>query len=317
MTVDSNAEAQSLRDKAAAIRAEIAALEGKSVEQVEQEAQDKKAAIERVAAEAAEKRRQEPRFDRGRMVEVPGTWDDMVVQAARAVERAYADGIQRQTVRFALVKQDQSFADMQLWPGGAQEMSREAARPLTRELLKTLRLSKEQIRAPEIKEQDVWDFDGSAIVSSEAPEGPQHDVQALVLPNTDAKYINDIDTIDQNIGDRLFLLVNPFWRNVDSWGINLLQPGAKKKAQKVIFDKGYDETYHFLRFSVRGEECTAIKAYPYDWQIFAFLEDTYTGYEQPIRLGSSKEYPSSEEITELLNNRSEFKLSKNMRKMQR
>ena len=312
-------QAQSLRDKAAELRAEIAALEGKTVQQVQQEAQQKKDATQqRIAAAERQRTETKPRGDyRGRMLEVPYNRQDMVEQAARAVERAYKDGITRQTVRFALIKEDQSFVDLELWPGGAEQMSREAAKPLTRDLLKTMRLDKEQVfLPPEIKEQDVWDFDGSALISSEAKQGPKHDVQALVLPNTDAKYIKDIETIDASMGDRLFLLVNPFWRNLDSWGINLLQPGAKKKAQQIIFDKGYDETYHFLRFSVRGEECAAIKAYPYDWQIFAYLEDPM-GWDQAIRLGSSAEDPKSEYITSLLNERPEFKLSRNMRKMSR
>jgi len=62
-------------------------------------------------------------------------------------------------------------------------------------------------------------------------------------------------------------------RNIDSWSFNLLAPNAKQKAQQVIFDKGYDETYNLMVFSVRGEKCAAIKAYPYDWQLFAFRED--------------------------------------------
>ena len=40
----------------------------------------------------------------------------------------------------------------------------------------------------------------------------------------------------------------------------------------MIFDRGFDETYVCMRFSVRGEDCVAIKAYPYDWQIFAYKE---------------------------------------------
>ncbi|GAX13883.1 hypothetical protein FisN_5Lh221 [Fistulifera solaris] len=313
---DAAVEAQALRDKAAQLRAEIATMEGKTIHEVESEAKEKKDREIKAAEERKNRRANEVPLDRGRMVEVPVTRDDMVAQAARAVERAYRDGVTRQTVRFFLLQEKDSFTSSNQWPGGAQQMYREAAKPLARELLRSIRVSSEQILSPVVKDQEIWDFDGSALHSAEAQEGAKFDVQALVFPNTDVKYIKDIETIDHDMKDRLFLLVNPFWRSIDSWGINLLAPGAKKKAQKVIFDRGFDETYVCLRFSCRGEECVAIKAYPYDWQIFAYLEDGY-GMETPIRLGCCKEEPKSELVTTLLNGRPEFKFSKNMRQMSR
>ena len=174
---------------------------------------------------------------------------------------------------------------------------------------------------PTIKEQDIWDFDGSALVTAEAKAGANGDVQAMVFANTDTKYIKDIETIDAAMGERLFLLVNPFWRNLDSWGVNLLAWGAKKKAEEIIFNRGYDETYCVIRFSCRGEEVVALKAYPYDWQIFAYREQDYAiggvAMETAIRLGSSKEEPKSDYITSLLNERPEFKDTRNMRQLRK
>lgn len=326
--------AERLREKAAAIRAEIAAMEGKTLEEVEGEARQKREDV-KLRQQEAEARRQEEKENRnrnnvddGRYQEVPSTPDDMVRQAARAVERAFADGVTRQTVRFALIREDQYVTDENQWPGGAQEMSREAAKPLTKALLKLVHApTKEGEQAdirlpPTIKEQDIWDFDGSALITAEAKAGANGDVQAMVLPNTDVKYTNDIEAIDKAMGKRLFLLVNPFWRNLESWGINLLAPGAKKKAKEIIFDKGYDETYSLLRFSCRGEECVALKAYPYDWQLFAYREDENNVFagaamETAIRLGSCKDEPSSEYVTELLNERPEFKDTRTMRKLRK
>lgn len=308
---------QNMRDKAAQLRAEIAALEGKSVSQVEHEAAEKKQREERAKEESKRIRREEKPLDRGRMLQLPVTADDMIAQAASAIERAYRDGgLKRQTVRLALVKEGQGFEELNQWPGGAQQMYREAGKPLSMELIRRLRVSRDQLLPPTVKDQDIWDFDGSALITSHAQEGAKFDTQALVFANTDVKYTNDIEQIDQVMGDRLFLLINPFWRNIDSWGINLLAPGAKKKAQEIIFNKGYEETYVFLRFSARGEECAAIKAYPYDWQVFAYLEDDM-GWSTPIRLGSSETEPKSEYVTELLNARPEFKMSKTMRQMSR
>ncbi|CAB9498955.1 Domain of unknown function (DUF1995) [Seminavis robusta] len=328
-------EATKLREKAAQLRAEIAAMEGKTLQEVEDEAKQKKENI-RLRREQQEEQRKQNRKeaaasrDDGRFLQVPSTMDDMVRQASQSVERAFQDGQTRQTVRFALIRPDQYVNEVNEWPGGAQEMSRESAKPLTQALLKqvhaptkaTEEASRQQRLPPTVKEQDIWDFDGSALITAEAQAGANGDVQALVLPNTDTKYIKDIDSIDQAMGKRLFLLVNPFWRNLDSWGINILAPGAKKMAKEIIFDKGYNESYSLLRFSCRGEECVAVKAYPYDWQLFAYLEDddNYVGgaaVERTIRLGSCKEEPSSALVTELLNERPEFQQTRTMRQFGR
>lgn len=172
--------------------------------------------------------------------------------------------------------------------------------------------------APTTKSQDIWDFDGSALHTAEAAEGPSADIQALVFANTDTKYLDDISKISDAMGSRLFLLVNPFWRNVDSWSFNILAPGAKRKAQEVVFDQGFDETYSLMVFQVRGENCVAVKAYPYDWQLFAFREDDYyTNEESIIRLGSCKEEPTSALVTGLINAREEFRDTRTMRQMKK
>jgi hypothetical protein len=250
VSTDENEAAKQLLDKAAALRAEIAAMEGKSIEQVEEEASRKKE-NERVRRKEqdqknAEKKGGKPEIsDDGRyFVQIPDTFDDMVRQAARAVERAFEDGKTRQTVRFNLIGEESNALEENEWPGGTQQMYREAAKPLTTALLREVRaptkvIESEQKRlVPNIIEQDIWDFDGSALHTAEASEGASGDVQALVFPNTDIKYIRDIDKIANAMGPRLFLLVNPFWRNVESWSFNLLAPGAKDKAQKVriVFD---------------------------------------------------------------------------------
>lgn len=306
--VSTDDSAQRLLDRASELRAEIAAMEGKTLEQVETEAQQKKESEvqrkeEKERENAERKEQRQPASKDGRFLDVPNTHDDMVRQAARAVERAFADGKTRQTVRFNLVEEEQSVVEENDFPGGTKQMYREAGKPLTTALLREVRAptkdresrNEQRNLAPTIKEQDIWDFDGTALHTAEAAEGGSADVQALVFPNTDTKYIDDIEEISAAMGDRLFLLVNPFWRDLDSWSFNLLAPGAKKRAESVIFDNGYDETYNFLIFSARGESCAAIKAYPYDWQLFAFREEDW-GVDSVIRLGSSPEKPDRKSV---------------------
>jgi hypothetical protein len=344
-------EAERLMELARKVREDLAALEGKSVEQVEDEARSvrlqrqQREESARLESEATSRRRKEEapavagssqsqRPFSPLSLSVPETPDEQIAQAKGAVERAFADGLTRQVVRFALVEEGQTLSSQDsTWPGGARQMYRQAAGPLTRELLRVLRArtargSRDDAEAdlhlqdlrkpPAVASRDVWDFDGSAVVTAEASTGAADDVQALVFANTDTKYARDIAAMDSAMGSRLLLLVNPFWRDIESWGFNLLAPRGKKEAQEAIFDRGFAETYHVLQKSVGGDDCIGIKAYPYDWQLYARAESGDWPYDEfVIRLGSTKEEPTSADFAALLGQREEFKLSKNMRRMQR
>jgi regulator of replication initiation timing len=338
-------EAEKLEQQVRAIREELAALEGKSVESVEEEAAAKaeeqkarQARVEDEKAAAAEARKTAAvASSDGRHLTLPETGEDMVAMAAGAVERGLRDGVTRQTVRFALVPLDAQTASeddaFEGWPGGPQQMYAVASKPLTMELLARVRTTDEvapgRTGQPKVAAQDVLAFDGSGLVTAEAAEaagGARGDAQALVGANTDAKYTSDIEEIDAAMGpERLFLLVNPFWRGIESWGVNILQPNARRRAQEVVFDRcgfGRPEanTFALLRFSVRGERCAALRCYPYPWQVFAYLEDAaYPDLERPVRLGTlpADGEPTSEAVAALINAEPDFKLAKTQRRMNR
>ena len=85
----------------------------------------------------------------------------------------------------------------------------------------------------QVSMQTLWDFDGSALCTAESHTGAQSDVQAMVLPNTDSKYVKDILEIDETFSkpsQRLFILVNPFWRDLNSWGVGHQQPQPRARA---------------------------------------------------------------------------------------
>mmetsp|Transcript_2492 Transcript_2492/g.3670 ORF Transcript_2492/g.3670 Transcript_2492/m.3670 type:complete len:338 (+) Transcript_2492:85-1098(+) len=298
MSLHGHSEADALLEKVARMRQEIAEMEGKTIEQVEEEAREKKNVAEE-AKKVLEKPTESRQTQSQVRIPIPESPDQMIEQAAQAVERAYRDGVNRQTVRFALVRDDEvNMANLEQWPGGAQEMYRESAKPLTMEMMK--QIFSEPYARSDVTAKDVWDFDGSAIMTAE-----KSNATALIFANTDVKYTKDIKNLDEELGDKLLLLINPFWRNLDSWGINLLSPGAKDLARQVIFETGYPETYSFIRIPVKGKTCAAIKSYPYDWQIFAYLEDG-AGWERPIWLGSTESEPTGSEITDLLVERPEY-----------
>lgn len=178
-------EAKRLLEKAAEIRKQLAELEGKSVSQVEKEAKDEKESRQQLQQEQERQRlaaaetggdRKVKNRNTNQLIYVPETIDDQIRQASLAIERAFQDKITRQTVRLALVKENQRISpEEEEWPGGAKQMYREAGRPLTEALLSEIRAvaknlqTEEEINSgkdnypPTIKAQDIWDFDVSCI----------------------------------------------------------------------------------------------------------------------------------------------------------
>lgn len=181
-----SSEAEKLLEKAAQIRKELAELEGKSLVQVQKEAQAEKDLRSKQQLELQLKKDNDNlkknsqtsngsrRSMNNPMVYVPETIDDQIRQASLAIERAFTDGITRQTVRLALVKQNEMITpEEEEWPGGAMQMYREAGRPLTEALLNEVRAVAKNIQTdeekksgkenypPNVKAQDIWDFDVS------------------------------------------------------------------------------------------------------------------------------------------------------------
>jgi hypothetical protein len=118
----------------------------------------------------------------------------------------------------------------------------------------------------------LLNFDGSALVTSECPDGPLGDAQAMLQPNTDAYYPKLIKIIEPQLAandtetgeiiQRLFLLVNPAWRDASSFGFF-----SARQAQKDILDR-YETTYAVDQFVIRGKKCSVLKVWPHDWCVF-------------------------------------------------
>jgi len=202
----------------------------------------------------------------------------IVRQAATAVSRAFVEGaLNRQTVRLPLSdsmygdKEEGFVADRAIgWQGGPQETFRFLS-PMASDLLRQIRVVDEIQTGglpPRIKEQVLLDFDGSALLTAESPAGPLGDVQALIQPNTDGYYLDTVASIEELFSDspgkarRLFILVNPAWRDRSSWGFF-----GGKRAQELILDR-YETTYALDQFVVRGQKVSLLKTWPDDWCVF-------------------------------------------------
>ena len=94
-------------------------------------------------------------------------------------------------------------------------------------------------------------------------------------PNTDGYYIKTVQAIEEQFcstkkadkPNRLFLLVNPVWREKSSFGIF----GAQK-AQELILDR-YETTYAVDQFIVRWRQISLLKCWSSDWRLYAVVND--------------------------------------------
>ena len=269
---------------------------------------------------------------------LPTSQNGLIQQASSAISNALLnDNINLQVIRLPLSEamyseSEEGFvADRAIgWQGGPQETLRYLG-PLVRQVLQaTDTLEGQSMTAagliPRIQEQTLLDFDGSALFTAECPTGPLGDAQALLQPNTDEYYrkirqaieeqlpardtstastdgVTDtdknIDNSPDNMKQRLFLLVNPAWRDASSFGMF----GAKRNAQVEIMDR-YETTYAVDQFVVRGQKCSLLKAWPHDWCVFwsnlPYDEQPQEGTSAAKFLGSFPERPSYQTMDDLL-----------------
>jgi len=207
---------------------------------------------------------------------LPRNAEDVVRQAAKSISKAYLqDGKNLQSIRLPLSESmysnsEEGFvADRAIgWQGGPQETYRYLS-PMVSSLLKQIKMTDNTGGlAVKVSEQLLLDFDGSALQTSEHPAGALYDIQAILQPNTDWYYIKTIESIEKQFSNtegkakRLFLIINPAWRDKSSWGFF----GAKK-AQELILDR-YETTYAVDQFIVRGRKVSLLKCYSDDWILF-------------------------------------------------
>eukprot|EP00588_Corethron_pennatum_P030326 CAMPEP_0194336382 /NCGR_PEP_ID=MMETSP0171-20130528/72796_1 /TAXON_ID=218684 /ORGANISM="Corethron pennatum, Strain L29A3" /LENGTH=259 /DNA_ID=CAMNT_0039099809 /DNA_START=146 /DNA_END=926 /DNA_ORIENTATION=- len=142
------------------------------------------------------------------------------------------------------------------------------------------------------------DFDGSALLTAESPAGPRGDAQAMLQPNTDGYYLRTIRAVEEQFSDtpnkrkRLFLLVNPAWRDRSSWGFF-----GGKEAQELILDR-YPTTFALDQFVVRGRKISLLKVWSYDWCVFLAPMD-FSGDAAEL-VGSFAERPEYDKIDALI-----------------
>jgi len=255
---------------------------------------------------------------------LPQTSRDILRQSSSAIRHAFTiDGINHQCIRLPLSesmyadKEEGFVADRAIgWQGGPQETLR-FLEPLMTSLLKEVNLvpplddgddggtvrKNDGGLPPRIQSQTILDFDGTALLTAESPNGALYDIQALLQANTDSYYMDLISKLEEQFSDtpgkskRLLLLANSAWRDASSWGF-----WGAKKAQKMILDC-YEVTYALDQFIVRGEKVCLLKVWPYDWCVYCSkmkYGDVKEEKSESVWLGSFEERPTYSQMEELM-----------------
>lgn len=241
---------------------------------------------------------------------LPTDPESMVKQASSSIQRALSEGnINRQTIRLALSesmysgKEESFVADRAIgWQGGPTETCR-YLNPMVSSLLRQTCSDEISGLTPKVQEQVLLDFDGSSLLNAQSPMGPLNDSLAILQPNTDKYYMELIRKMESEFSDtpgkakRLFLLINPAWRDASSWGF--LQ---SKQAKKEIVDR-YETTFTLDQFVMRGQKISLLKAWPYDWSVYwTPLTSGKAGQtgDGPQLLGTFEGRPTYTEVETLL-----------------
>lgn len=254
---------------------------------------------------------------------VPLSWEEMIRQAATTIEQGRTAGEDRQIVRILLPRdatsddlgkyQEAEIAkddsNLQLvppdesWQGGIMQLYRSAA-PTAQAILQKI-LSKSSAVPSRITEDRTVDESGVDGVGLWATE--DESLNMLVQPTQES-----IDYLEDNIlsdEDKLVVLLNPQWRQVDdaldaqskSGGFlgNLASfLGGKGSTLQRLKEAGFTPTYTLEGYVCRGANVRLLKVLDGPWTVFCERDNG----ESYIPVGSSdSERPKYQQIEEMLN----------------
>jgi|Transcript_1649 hypothetical protein len=259
---------------------------------------------------------------------MPMTFDDMVNQASAAMKDAYAAGMKRQTLRVLLPRAPdngdlgmyfESDANIdsrdlvlapsdETWQGGIMQLYRAAA-PTAGAILKKFAPTEGNLPPRLVEDRSVDDsgVDGIGLWMSQNTS-PADDVSCFVQPSQET--VDAVETISKQAGDRLVMLLNPQWRNVDDaldtaskqsgvFGSFASFLGGKGNSLRRLEEMGFDNVYTIEGYVCKGGNIRLLKRFGSDWIVFA-ENDSLTDY---IKVGTSKTRPTYQEVDKILDDK--------------
>jgi Domain of unknown function (DUF1995) len=131
------------------------------------------------------------------------------------------------------------------------------------------------------------------------------DVSCFVQPSQET--IDAVESISNQAGDRLVVMVNPQWRIVDDaldsasrsetpFGKFASFLGGKGNSLKRLDTLGFETTFVLEGYVCRGGNVRLIKRFDTEWAVFA-ENDAGDNY---IQVGTSPERPSYQDVDQML-----------------
>ncbi|MEW5314631.1 MAG: hypothetical protein WDW38_006110 [Sanguina aurantia] len=192
-----------------------------------------------------------PPLHRSRLLAVPESPNQQVAQAAAAIEAAWRDGIQMQTVELLLPLIGAT--DLDDWPGGIRQQYK-AASPLVNSIVQSLK------RVPGLTgtvASEVWD-EGDAVGSWIGPA-----LGVVLFPTADV--MEKLRALAGRPSASLTIIINPQWSLsgalINDFGFGL---GRRDKEQFVA---GFQPSYALKTQRIYGDSIRIFKAHPGPWQI--------------------------------------------------
>ena len=232
--------------------------------------------------------------------QLPTSPNDMMQRAAAAVSRATQENVKRQIVRIVVPDDERTYKvfgaveiqgtsapeDLDPWPGGLKQQF-PIALQLARNMLKAV------TGKADVSDQVLDAEDACGLILAQGAT-PAEDAACVLFPGTDQ--MSSLAKVDAMAANRLLCLLNPQFKRLEDF--SLWQKGA---AKANFFDRGYETTYAFEEFAVRGEDVKLCGEYGLGWRAFVVLDDTAEAV--PLHEGALPERPAYTWLEATINDR--------------
>mmetsp|Transcript_11729 Transcript_11729/g.15310 ORF Transcript_11729/g.15310 Transcript_11729/m.15310 type:complete len:356 (-) Transcript_11729:149-1216(-) len=257
---------------------------------------------------------------------VPASVTEMCREAASAMRDAYAkNGNTRQIIR-VLLPRDSANAQLgmlyeadasrsndvslvppdETWQGGIMQLYRAAA-PTCKEILREFSPSENGIPPKLVEDRSVDEsgVDGVGLWITENVNA-KDDVSCFVQPTQES--LEFVETISSQAGNRLVLLMNPQWRNVDDaldatskntgfFGMLASSLGGKGNSLRRLDELGFETVYTIEGYVCKNRQIRLVKRFDSDWRVFVAADDDVNRFS-PV--GTSKLRPSYQDCDKML-----------------
>ena len=198
---------------------------------------------------------------------LPGSPTQMITLAARCINEARQGGISRQTCSIVVPEPVETDpGDLDPWPGGIRQVSREAA-PYIESLLKVA-FPGSTVRSTTL--------DVESGVTQYVAEGDIAADDACLLAFADTTNIDLVQQLDDACGDRLLILLNPQFSTVNDFTFFSRGKAKVLLGEGTIYDR-FKYAFCLQEIGVRSEDVQLVFNHGVGWAAYASVGASYSG----------------------------------------